>query len=215
LKQANDDATQRHNELLTAIDPASRVEDYISNFEISTSNSGASESSSQSYAVVDKTGAIISEEGRNDDLALKSAKITRLINEIEETQKEIAEVIDHSGIWEKFVGTNEHHHFRHTKISTHPKMPGIESVRSLASEQYPIEHQYEINVLVRGAKLTKLFVRITDMYIALMGAVGAGKSTFVNVCCDENLAPISQGPGHCRKPQTLLFRRVSNCYIYY
>jgi len=49
---------------------------------------------------------------------------------------------------------------------------------------------------------------MTDVYIALMGAVGVGKSTFVNVCCGENLAPISQGPGHCRKPKFVLKTRI-------
>ena len=35
-----------------------------------------------------------------------------------------------------------------------------------------------------------------------MGAVGVGKSTFINVCCGENLAQISRGPEHCRKTPT-------------
>ncbi len=201
LQQANEDATLRYEKLLTAVEnPGSRVQDYISSLDISSCTTEVSGSNSQSYAVVDKSGAVI--WCRNNELAFKFETITRIINDIEQAQTEIADVTASSGIWEISVGAGEQRHFRLTEITTYPKTRMIEQVRSLKSQQHPVEHKYGTSAIIMGFELTELLVRIVDVYIALMGAVGSGKSAFVNLCCGENLARISQAPGHCRKPQS-------------
>jgi hypothetical protein len=155
LQKANVDATLRYERLLRAIENnGSSTEDQFLKLEISTSNSEASESNSQQYAVVDKNGMAISGQSWNYDLVLKLETISKLINEVEETQTDIAQVTEHSGIWESSVGTSDHH-FRHTSITRHSQMPGVERVRGYTTQHHPIGHKYEIDTLIRGAKLNK------------------------------------------------------------
>jgi hypothetical protein len=156
LQKANDDATLRYQGLLKAIESNGiSIGDQFSKLGISTSNTEVSQGSNRKYAVVDKDGIVISGESLPNDLALKLEAISQLINEVEETQSHIAQVTEHSDIWETLVGTNNPH-FRHTVITKHPQMPGIERVRGLTSHQHPIGYKYEIDPYIRGATLNKL-----------------------------------------------------------
>jgi hypothetical protein len=156
LQKANDDAALRYQGLLKAIESNGiSIVDQFSKLGISTSNTEVSQGSSQKYAVVDKNGIIISGESLPNDLALKLEAISQLINEVEETQSHIAEVTEHSDIWETLVGTGNPH-FRHTVITKHPQMPGIERARGHTSNQHPIGYRYEIDSYIRGAALSKL-----------------------------------------------------------
>jgi hypothetical protein len=143
LEQASKDAERRYQELLSAIgNPINKVQDYLPSPEISTSNSEASGSTRQSYAIVDKTGAIISEKSCDNDEILKLENISRLISEIEDTQNAIAEGIWDRGIWEVSSVKGEPNHYRHTEIKRQPKMHGIDGTRSITSTQHVIEHRY-------------------------------------------------------------------------
>jgi hypothetical protein len=133
LQKANVDAALRYQRLLGAIEGnGSSIEDQFSKLETSTLYSEPSESNSQQYAVVDKNGIMISTQSLSNDLALKLQTISQLIGEVEDTQSSITLVTEHSGIWETFVGTGDHY-FRHTAITRHPQMPGVERVRGFTT----------------------------------------------------------------------------------
>jgi hypothetical protein len=156
LQQANVDATLRYQRLLKAVENSGSITgDLFSKLEISTTNSEASESNYQQYTVVDKNGMNISGQPLSKDLVLKLETISQLINEVEETQRDIAQVTGDSGIWERFDGTGDHH-FRHTAITRHPQIPGVVRARDITTQQDPIGHKYEIVTRIIGAKLRKI-----------------------------------------------------------
>jgi hypothetical protein len=215
LHQANVNAAKQYEKLLSAMEnTGSTMIDQFSIFSVSTTNTLGSESKSQPYVVVDKYGMGISGRLANGDLALKIENLSRLIDEVEETQADIARTTENSGIWERCDRTGDHH-FRHTEITRHPQMPGmgmVEGVRGAASQHYAIADTFKINPFTGQSEVPTLGASIRDVYIALMGAVGSGKSTFVNLCCGESLAPISQGVEHCMNPKFAL-KTTSNCYV--
>jgi len=146
----------RYRRLLRAIESnGSSIEYQFSRLETSTLYSEASESNSQQYAVVDKNGMMISAQSLGNDLAQKLETISQLINEVEDTQSNITQITEHPGIWETFVGTGGHH-FRHTAITRHPQMPGVERVRGFTTQQHPMGPKYETDTHMRGGKLSKL-----------------------------------------------------------
>jgi hypothetical protein len=170
LRKAKVAATQRYHKLIAS--DGSSTEDSLSKLEISTSNSEVSASNSQQYTVVDKNGMEISGQPWTNYLVLKLETISQLITEVEETQNDIAPYIahatqatDHSGIWEKSLGTDDRH-YRHTAITRHPQASGTERVRGHtthphpipqhATHQHPIRHEYEMDTRIRGFKLSKL-----------------------------------------------------------
>lgn len=151
MKKAEENANQQYEELRGAIaNIGSIADDKFSKFEISSSNTEVSENGNQQYNVVDQNRLLTQERYRNSDLSFKLETISKLIDDIEDAQKYIARVTDHSdiwesGIWESFAGIGDIH-FRHTKITRHPEMPGMERVRDTMSQPHQSSQEYEISI---------------------------------------------------------------------
>jgi hypothetical protein len=229
LHHANINTAKQYEKLLSAVENTGSIMiDQFSQLSVSATNILGSGSKTQPYVIVDKNGMSISGRLANSDLALKIETLSRLIDEVEETQADIARTTANSGIWERCDGTGAHH-FRHTEITRHPQMPGLtqmsdttrmppttletgEGVRGPASQRYSSGDTFKFNPFTGQSEVPTLGAPIRDVYIALMGAVGSGKSTFVNLCCGENLAQISRGAEHCMNPKFAL-KITSNCYV--
>jgi ABC-type thiamine transport system ATPase subunit len=57
-------------------------------------------------------------------------------------------------------------------------------------------------LLLYSRELTNVKSSIKNVYVAIMGETGAGKSKFVNLCCGNDVAVVGKGWNSCKEAYT-------------